>query len=468
MNPDGICYLQSASILMNQGIHAAREVCGQAAWPFYDILIAGMARFFHFSIIFSANSLNGFFSLLSVLFFVTIIRQLTPDKKIHWLGALTILIAHSFNVLRPDVIRDHGYWAFYLLSISLLLKFFSEKTLTRRLLLSGLWSISLIFATLFRVEGALFLLFLPLSVFLNTQKNILQRTYYFLQLSYFMVCLVFILMIWWMIHPDVSLGRLSEVRDQLLHGPIFIWSHFQITATALGRYVLSIYAVHDAPFILFDMLVAWYVVNVIGNLTIVFSAFILFAWIKKITHWKMDQRLVIWSYVVINVAITFLFLVENMFLAKRYLIALSLTLMIWVPFALATLIKQWEKKRWLLFLLIFSLFFVSIGGIVQFGPNKKYIRQAGDWVQNHATAQEKIYSNNEQLLYYSGHFVFAQESLENLFKNHHWQKYDWLALQVTPENMHLIKRILPFQPIQIFYDHRRKKNRVWIYQLKHQ
>jgi hypothetical protein len=43
INPDGICYLQSAAAISSLGVHGAMQLCGQAHWPFYSILIFGLS-----------------------------------------------------------------------------------------------------------------------------------------------------------------------------------------------------------------------------------------------------------------------------------------------------------------------------------------------------------------------------------------------------------------------------------------
>jgi len=476
INPDGVCYLQSAATVFSHGINYARHVCSQAAWPFYSILIAIFAKIFHCSNIFAANILNGFFSLLSVLFFISIIKQLSKNKTIHWLGTLTILIAHQFNILRPDIIRDHGYWAFYLLSISLLLRYFaseinSYKINFQKITLALSWSFSLIIATLFRIEGAIFLILLPFAAFLFLQNKISQRLKDFLQLSSITIIAAFTIIIWLSFHPHASLGRIDEIIKQISHGPMILLANFNHAANQLAQHVLSIYSQHDASSILFEMLVAWYVVNQIGNLSVVFAGLIIFAWLKNIARWNVSQKLIIWSYVLINILITFLFLVEDLFLAKRYIIALSLTMIIWVPFALSYLMQKWRNKYFLLFLLSFSLLLVSIGGIVNFGPNKKYIRQAGDWLNQHSADQAKIYSNDFILRYYSGHFnsgnfAFNQDPLNTILENHHWQDYDWLALHLDEKESKFINNKIPFKPVKTFRDQRRG-DLIWIYRINH-
>src|SRR3990167_7645795 len=68
VNPDAICYLQSAAA-MSSGLKAAMHLCPQAMWPFYSMLIYGVVSITHLSWVTAAYFLNGFFSCISVLMF---------------------------------------------------------------------------------------------------------------------------------------------------------------------------------------------------------------------------------------------------------------------------------------------------------------------------------------------------------------------------------------------------------------
>src|SRR5579862_1633069 len=80
INPDAICYLQSAAA-MKDNFHFAMNLCGQAKWPFYSLLIAGFVQVTQFSYETSAYLINGFFSLLTVLVFMRIIAFLTEKTS---------------------------------------------------------------------------------------------------------------------------------------------------------------------------------------------------------------------------------------------------------------------------------------------------------------------------------------------------------------------------------------------------
>ena len=77
-----------------------------------------------------------------------------------WFALGVILLSHQFNSVRQYIVRDHGFWAFYLVSLYFLLKYVEDVSWKNALA----WSASLLMATLFRIEGAIFLLTLPCCV----------------------------------------------------------------------------------------------------------------------------------------------------------------------------------------------------------------------------------------------------------------------------------------------------------------
>ncbi len=468
INPDGICYLKSAAVFNNAGFVAAKQLCGQAKWPFYSILIASLVKLsaMQLSYFSAAMVINSFFSLLTVLVFISIVRHLTPSIRVQWLALFVIVCAHEFNALRPDVIRDHGYWAFYLLSLYILLKFSAADL--GRWVYAILWGFTIGIATLFRIEGAMFILLIPVWAFFFPfclNKNWIARFQQFLQLETVFFIGLIGLFFWHHSFSTLSSGRFAEVIFQLKQGPILLVNLFLTRANALGSHVLSIYSASDAVSILFVTLFVWYFISIFLNLTFVYAILVIFAWYKNLAKLNRQSTSVIWSYITVNGLITAIFFAENMFLSKRYLIALSLTLMLWVPFALDRLLSHWRQYRIVFFGVLFLIFYYAISGVVHFGPSKKYLREAGDWLATHATQKEKIYSNDYQLLYYTQHIgneIFALESQYNhlsMISDKKWQAYDWLALQFNHHEIDkgVAKKILqdfPMQPIVVFYNNR--------------
>ncbi len=455
INADAICYLQSAQTLGAAGVHAATHLCEQAKWPFYSALIFGLVSVAKISYVKAAFVWNGFFSLISVVTFIAITRLLTNTSRVWWLAAMTILLMHEFNSVRQYIIRDHGFWAFYLISVFFLLQYFRSRSWVYALL----WGASLIIASLFRVEGIIFLLFLPWVTWFCFAETVFKRAVLFLQLNIVTIVLGVALCIWVLLHPQLQLSRLSEIQFQFWHGVNAAVTGFHTSAVALGKYVLSPYAAHDAGIILFLMLIIWHVQSVVTNVSSIYAVLIVYAWWKKLLNLDKPAQLVLYSYIIINIIITAIFLVEHMFFSKRYLIALSLILLFWVPFALENLIQQWSARKWPLILAMVFIIVSSLGGIFDFGHSKKYIYNAGEWLAEHAPPQAKIYSNNYQVMYYSNHFgnqifIRAEKFSDiNTIAHGEWKKYDYLALELRKNELGRYKNILNeinLTPIQVF------------------
>ncbi|HSW94183.1 MAG TPA: hypothetical protein VLJ15_07520 [Gammaproteobacteria bacterium] len=466
VNPDAICYLLSAAS-MSKGLSVASHLCPQASWPFYSLLIFGLTQLTHVSYTTSAYCLNGFFSLISVITFMLIVNSLTHQKRVLILAAVVILLAHEFNGVRVEIVRDHGFWAFYLTSLFFALRY--VKNAHGKWTDALLWAISLIAATLFRIEGAVFLVLFPFIVFLDRRLAFRQRALSFLRLNTLTIFVGIALSAWIATHPEQSLGRLTELSFQLLHGMTEFIQSFERTANGLARYVLSLFSARDATWILMLLFIGWYLVSVISNLSPIYAALIIYAWCKKLAGFPRESRVVIWGYILINIFITLFFLVDHLFLAKRYLIALSLTLMLWVPFALDHLIKGWHQRKWPVLLVGFIMLVYGASGIFDLGHSKKYIREGGDWLSTHATPEQTIYSNDYQLLYYSNHFgdlIFSEgvrfQNL-NTIANGKWRQYDYVALRVNEKDLkkNPVLNEINLSPVAVFQNDRGDTVRIY-------
>jgi hypothetical protein len=145
--------------------------------------------------------------------------------------------------------------------------------------------------------------------------------------------------------------------------------------------------------------------------------------------------------------VTASFYAEHLFLARRYLIAFSLVLMLWVPFGLEKLIQQRQQRfsRSLLTITMLLMLISAIGGLFEFGHSKNHIRLAGDWLATNTNQQSIIYVNSVQLMYYSQHhrndfFPRIKEYVgTNIFTNDAWKKYDYIALNLSQDESATIK-----------------------------
>ncbi|OGT47414.1 MAG: hypothetical protein A3E83_01555 [Gammaproteobacteria bacterium RIFCSPHIGHO2_12_FULL_41_20] len=474
INTDAICYLQSAETIGTSGLREAMHLCGQARWPFYSLLIFLFSAMSSLSYTASAYVLNGVFSCVMVTTFLAIIQKLGGSRRVLWLAALVILTAHEVNSVKQYIIRDHGFWAFYLLSCYLLLQYFEQ--FQRRYAFA--WNVSLLMATLFRVEGAFFLIFLPWISWLYRIKA--YRA--FIDLNALTMGIVAILVGWLAFHPEQSLadwGRLQEIVSQATHGGYLVWQRFHETAINLGKYVLPSESARDASWVLFFVVMLGYVQNIIANLSVAYTLLVIYAWWKAQPIFKKSNQLVLYGYLFVNVLVTGVFFLQHLFLSKRYLIALSIILMVWVPFALDDLLKQYQSdtrvivRRVFLPILALLIFISALGGVFDFGYSKQYIRNAGHWVALNVPKTARLYSNDSQVMYYSQHFgneIFnkTQEYADvSVIEHGKWKRYDFLAIRINKQDFidqSAFLQKLPLIPVRVFAN--KRGDQVRIYQVK--
>ncbi len=437
INSDAICYLLSAKMIGTDGLRQAAHLCDQARWPFYSAIIYGFVQLTHFTYPAAAYVLDGFFSLLSVGAFILIVKELGGSQRTLWLAAITILLSHQFNSVREYIIRDHGFWAFYLVSMLFLLKYARRP----RVKFSLSFSASLMLATLFRIEGAVFLLLLPFVAWFQKRYSLRQRARNFMLLCLPVLTLCGAIAVWLAIHPQQSLeklGRIAEVVNQFRHGLGIVVERYHAAKSELGHSLLGSEASDQAGLVIFSAWLVWYTLSVIGNLSWIYAMLVVYALRSRTIILRSTAPVILAWYIGINVLVTGVFLAQHLFLSKRYLIALSLVLMLWVPFALNDIIRKWPSARHRTILSGVAVLIVvsSLGGIIDFGYSKAYVRDAGEWLTKNVPGNVSMYANDIQLMNYSVHYgaqIFSQrQNFANLQTLEHgrWHQYDYLALRL--------------------------------------
>lgn len=455
INPDGVCYLEAAARVA-QGQGMALHWCGQAAWPFYHILVGGLARVTGWSVFAAASVLNALLTLQTVVLFVVIVRFLAASRRIHWLAVLTILLAHHLNAFRTDILRDHGYWAFYLASLAVLLNYAVTAEQGPRWGLAIGWGGLMLVAALFRLEGGIFLLLVPLLA--CSFRHYRLRA--FLQLNSVLFLLMLLAGTALLLNPDFSLhslGRMDYFLQQLFQGPFLLRVHWQEASAAFGQHVLSVYAARDSSLILALGMAGYYIVCLADCLTPAGLVLVLYAFCYRCMKIPTVTAGVLGVVLMIQLLITAFFLADNFFLARRYIMAFSLTLLLWVPFALDHLIHQWPARRWPLYGAVLLMAVCAVGGIVRMGPSQAHVRQAGEWLASHVLPAETVYANDPRLSWYA----HRPGNSPTGKKDERWQQHDWIALRHAVDGENALG-----VPVQVFYSRRGDTVRLYHREIK--
>ena len=207
-------------------------------------------------------------------------------------------------------------------------------------------------------------------------------------------------------------GRLPELITQSQQAAANIMQHWQHTRDGMVL-LLEPGAKSQANLLLFLMTTSHYLIRLLGTLSVIYMLVILYAWVSRAALWTRSNTLVVIGDVLVNLLITIAFYAQHYFLSKRYLIALSLVLMLWVPYGLDKLLRKSHRRHYRTAFTVAMVWVIaaSLGGIFDFGYSKVYICEAGECLANNVPASTPVYANNVQLMYYS-----------HLFGNHLFEK----------------------------------------------
>ncbi len=435
INDDGILYIHTARLFAEGNVSAALNVMGASRWPFYPWLIAFVGQIFGIDLEWAAHGIDTFALVLAAVFFLAIVRELNSERVILVAAAVTFLIFPTLNDYRDQIIRDHGYMACYLASVWTFLRYYLRPSLV-----SGLaWLVAGIMAALFRIEGVVFLLLLPLLFLIRKpfRRSASYALYPYLILVA-SVSLVAMMVLGQMpvspeqvrlSEPLTILQRLTESSGSSGAGRILAASEdFLLRVAPSPRWAPTEFAPAVA--------VATFLIVLLGEIghatTPVFLGLAAYGLWKGEAFPSREVRAVWLGFVVVNLVVLGGRLGDVFFITERHSLALALTLMLAVPFGLRRLVcvemrkdsRQSEQastvvsghgtchfpstdrvsraRRYVIAGVALLLTYGAADGVTSFGPGKGYLREAGVWIKEHAGESERLFSNNSAVAYYAG------------------------------------------------------------------
>jgi hypothetical protein len=475
INNDGIIYVGAAERLLKGDWAGAY---GLYNWPFYPWLIAKVSQLFNMGLENSAQLLNATFTALLATTFVSLIQVLGGDRKTQFIAAFVILSHPYLNEFRAEIFRDHGYWAFYLLAVLFFIRFYRQPRWS-----SGFgWGLTILLASLFRIEGVVVMLLLPTVVWLRPETSRQTRTKQFLLAHSITLFMAIGLLVWAALDSSFRelAGRLYEPL------PRFTWtdigsafaSKLEYKADRLASAILNRYSEEYALSAVIMTLLVIVLDQFIKTLSPLYTLLLPLSVGLRI-HFQPPSALrsiFVWL-TLINLMIVFAFAVHFFFLESRHIVPLMLLALLAIPFILTGLHNRWQLRHqqplsrpWLMGLLVAVLLYMSLDGLVSVGGSSKvYVREAGYWLADHVPAQARLYSNDRKLIYYSGRPIDWRQRptwpiVEQLLERRFWENYDYLALAMSRKTPHITARLNESlgPPVAIFKN--RKQDSVLIYQ----
>jgi len=463
INNDGVIYVLAAELLSSGDWESALEIY---RWPFYPWLIMLVGDTLGISYKIAGHSLNSVFFALIVIFFVDAVRAFGGVSRMVLVIAMLIALAHpAFNEYRAFLIRDPGYLAAYLLAVCCFARHCKQPFIRYRVIAT----LCLVVATLFRLEGLIFLFCAPVIFKLanNSIASYGTRHWITLLLSIgLIVGLGSFVFSWLLTMPTSHLTSLDYMGSPvrlMLESWGYIAEGVNDKLASL-RVFLGPYSANNT-YVLFGLAVfAVLGAAILNELTVPFSLLIAYALLRPTANTLQGSCRKIWAaLLLINVSILLVFTCIFMFLAPRYPLAICMTLLLLVPFSASEI---WARARSIsvfgrcivIFLLVWAVG-ESWSGVSNFSRNEHH-RMAGVWLTQNADESSIVVTNSRKVAYYADRYnnpeIWGMEPLglsKYFLDGSEIQEADFVVVNLPRNDTDLATRFSELagaSPIQIF------------------
>ncbi|MFO7761847.1 MAG: hypothetical protein ACQES8_02430 [Thermodesulfobacteriota bacterium] len=443
INQDGILYIRVADQFLQGNWSQALDLY---PWPFYSLVIAAVSKMTSLGLEASAYLITASCAAILTYVFISMIYELDRDKTVPFvIAAFVIVFFPELNETRAMIIRGHGYWSFYLLAILCFSRFYR---LPRPSYAWG-WNLSIIIATLFRIEGLVFLLLLPLTLLFRQGWSRMAKLKNFLTAHLLTIIGCLGILVLYLTGVDtgwVAESRLSEPLSSIQQFLAVLSGGVVEHAAIIENRLLNEYSADAAIWIALSIPVIICLIAFIKALTPVYTLLLcwkpgrslcrLQAWAKPGLLWVVFLNLLIIAVAVLN----------RYFFTERFVMPLVLILLLILGFTLSALYDSWRqnggrqqswRRKWISYAVVLLLI-ANSGKALVHSPghvSKKYLKDAGNWLQRNAAEDTRIFTNNVRVSFYSGDLKSTKKrpkkmiTAERLKK---WSKgdYDYLALWV--------------------------------------
>lgn len=407
LNDDAYGYLRAAEMFNTDG---ARAVLETFSWPHYSFLIALADRVLPGDLITAAHTLNTALYALLTYAFLLLVRELRDNPRTRLFAAVCILALPLTNEMRYFVIRDTGFWAFALLSLVWLIRH-NRSGNTR---MAFYWSVTLIAACAFRLEGLLLLALAPWSLLLPDASAPLKERAercgrLFVILAAVVVSVLLVAMLAGLSLPELVayayrwyLPRLADLVALLdstasnVGAALFTPDNFPGSANtgialtiALFGYVLAL------------------VTNLVSALSVPLATLLVAGLLfRGPVAAPVQARRTMQAYVAISLLTLLLFILIMHFMTQRYSTLLALLILTQVPLTLDELYtragsSQSLFKSFHLYFFVFTFYFLA-DSLFSFGYSKQHIEDGIAWAREQMPANAQLKTNNFAIAYHSG------------------------------------------------------------------
>lgn len=460
LSDDSILYLRAADQYLDGSLADAVAIY---SWPWLSVIIALLHSATGMPVEMVAHLLSALFYMVISASFVAIVKELGASLSIQILAALIILVFPSLNDYRDNILRDHGYWACYLLSIWTLIKYSKFPGWGRALLWFGATGASFFF----RVEGLVFTLIGPLALFcvaLAWKDRWIMVGKLYLLILIGAVAAFGVSNLW---TGDVTGNfRIRSDFDQASALFSMVQLNFSALSEALSQYVGNKYFEKSATIFLILGFAGVLLQGLLSTFTPIYAAFVVLNVKPTIRPDWGAVKNIVKVFALTNLAILLCFVFYRFFLVDRYVIPLCLTLLLWVPFTINKLwqlsLRENDRVTWQMGLLVVLLCYQLLDSVMSTGASKAYIHEASNWVDRNIPKTERAISNHAHIAYF-GLDGRAPTNISTPENGHAGEiklpsKVGVLVLNVKRKDKELlsaINQLADFKPIKTFSNERK-------------
>ncbi|AGS39025.1 MULTISPECIES: glycosyltransferase family 39 protein [Cycloclasticus] len=470
INSDGIFYLYLASLIQQGGWQAATEAYN---WLFYPYIISLVSTLTSLTLESSAHVLNALFTATTCAAFILLIKEFGGKQKVHlYCASLIILCYPNLNEYRNLIIRDHGYWAFYLLSCYFFIKAYKKPTLKTVISLALFTSI----AALFRIEGVIFIITLPLLLLLRHISLVQKPNSLTILILAATLLSVFAYSSTYQPLNVSGFTKFNQLQQALTSAITSISSALSSTQTFINTLSPQGFSNDYAPALLIFFFILVLLTEIVSATSPLYALALTSIFFLKRT---VLNRQLIWPWIyliAINIIILCGFLTSTYFLAGRYPIPLALILIIPLPFLVQLAYQQLQKKAFsttqTYIAKITLVFFIvlTFDGLISTGVSKDYLKDAGRWIAANKDKNALLFTNNQFVSFYAGAHNgkrINEPSFNTVIReinNGKLNQFDILAVQISRKNTDGASSLLTslaIEPVKAFKN--RKGDSVFIF-----
>jgi len=475
INNDSVLYFEAARLF---ALGEWQQGFMLFPWPLYSGLIALVHSVSGFGLHFSAQILNVLFFGIATLSFLKLIRHCGGDNLTLLSGAL-LLFSSQYIVgdALQMLLRDQGFWAFFLTALVFFVRFYRSLSWMDAVA----WQLAMIIAMLFRVEGITYLLALPFVLLLNKDLALGARGLALLKTHSVNLSAGLAIAAYLFVKGlSVSnLGRLQEIFTSRLFEELtrkFVQRSEIMANEVLGNFLDQFATQGLLLTFIFIMLAK--TISSAGWITAGLAAYAGRLRQRLIDH---DARKILAAVMIIALVDMFLIILKVFVLSGRYVIPLTLMLIVLAAFGLRRLVDRISTERtgkrykWLAMGLILILILGMVKNVLPKREGYHYELEAVAWIKQHNPQNLPTYYETPRLRYYAGERFIGLgpdlnwSHLQSLIENNQLVDYEYVLVSTNRDdparNLFLTEQMTSHVKVAEFKGTKGKKS-ILIYQLQ--